>query len=131
MTGIRGALVAYGLLVASTGLAGAAEPVKLRVADSFPKGHYLVKLVLEPWMEQVQKRTNNAVTFEHYPAQQLGKAAVAQRAEALRHAPHAIARGRVWQAEWPRHVGQIFRVVHVLRGACDRQHEWRRRERDD
>jgi len=75
MTGFRRALVAFGLLVASTSLAGAAEPVKLRVADSFPKGHYLVKLVLEPWMEQVQKRTNNAVTFEHYPAQQLGKAA--------------------------------------------------------
>ena len=26
-------------------------------------------------MAEVQKRTNNAVTFEHYPAQQLGKAA--------------------------------------------------------
>ena len=47
----------------------------MRVANSFPKGHYLVKLVLEPWMEEVKKRTNNAVTFEHYPAQQLGKAA--------------------------------------------------------
>jgi TRAP-type C4-dicarboxylate transport system substrate-binding protein len=68
-------LVSYGLLTASTVLAQAAEPVHLRVADSFPKGHYLVKLVLEPWMEEVKKRTNNAVTFEHYPAQQLGKAA--------------------------------------------------------
>ncbi len=74
MHGVRRALVGCGLLIASTHLA-TAEPIKLRVADSFPKGHYLVKLVLEPWMEQVQKRTNNAVTFEHYPAQQLGKAA--------------------------------------------------------
>ena len=72
---VRRALVAYGLLIASTILAQAAEPIKLRVANSFPKGHYLVKLVLEPWMEEVQKRTNGAVTFEHYPAQQLGKAA--------------------------------------------------------
>ena len=72
---VRRALVAYGLLIASTILAHAAEPIKLRVADWFPKGHYLVKLVLEPWMEEVQKRTNGAVTFEHYPAQQLGKAA--------------------------------------------------------
>src|SRR5882724_2048475 len=63
------------ILIASTVLARAADPVTLRVADSFPKGHYLVKLILEPWMEEVKKRTNNAVSFEHYPAQQLGKAA--------------------------------------------------------
>jgi TRAP-type C4-dicarboxylate transport system substrate-binding protein len=75
MIGVRRALVAYGFLVASTILAQAADPIRLRVADSFPKGHYLVKLILEPWMEEVSKRTNNAVTFEHYPAQQLGKAA--------------------------------------------------------
>src|SRR3954471_8833312 len=67
-------LAGSGLLIASTILAQAADPVKLRVADSFPKGHYLVKLILEPWMEEVTKRTNGAVTFEHYPAQQLGKA---------------------------------------------------------
>src|ERR1700710_1998668 len=75
MVAIRQALVAYGFLIASTALAQAADPLRLRVADSFPKGHYLVKLILEPWMEQVSKRTGNAVVFEHYPAQQLGKAA--------------------------------------------------------
>jgi TRAP-type C4-dicarboxylate transport system substrate-binding protein len=75
MVAVRRALVAYGFLIASTVLAQAADPVRLRVADSFPKGHYLVKLILEPWMEQVSKRTGNAVVFEHYPAQQLGKAA--------------------------------------------------------
>ena len=69
------ALAGSGFLIASTVLAQAADPIKLRVADSFPKGHFIVKLILEPWMEQVSKRTNNAVTFEHYPAQQLGKAA--------------------------------------------------------
>lgn len=74
MSGLWRALASCGVLAATVNPA-AAEPIKLRVADSFPKGHYLVKLVLEPWMEQVQKRTNNAVTFEHYPAQQLGKAA--------------------------------------------------------
>ena len=72
---LRQALAGYGILIASTILAHAAEPVRLRVADSFPKGHYLVKLILEPWMEEVSKRTSNAVIFEHYPAQQLGKAA--------------------------------------------------------
>jgi TRAP-type C4-dicarboxylate transport system substrate-binding protein len=70
----RPASFGVALLVGSTLSAQAADPIKLRVADSFPKGHYLVKLVLEPWMEDVKKRTNNAVTFEHYPAQQLGKA---------------------------------------------------------
>lgn len=70
----RPATLALALLIGSTLSAHAADPVKLRVADSFPKGHFLVKLILEPWMESVRKRTDNAVTFEHYPAQQLGKA---------------------------------------------------------
>src|SRR5689334_24497151 len=75
MVAVLRALAGSGFLIASTVLAHAAEPIHLRVADSFPKGHYLVKLVLEPWMEEVKKRTNNAVTFDHYPAQQLGKPA--------------------------------------------------------
>src|SRR3954463_2014469 len=63
------------VLLAATVYAQAADPITLRVADSFPKGHFLVKLMLEPWMEEVKKRTNNAVAFDHYPAQQLGKPA--------------------------------------------------------
>jgi TRAP-type C4-dicarboxylate transport system substrate-binding protein len=74
MTAARQSFFIAGILITSTIIAQAADPIKLRVADSFPKGHYLVKLILEPWMEAVSKRTNNAVTFEHYPAQQLGKA---------------------------------------------------------
>src|SRR5690348_995446 len=65
----------FALLIGSGFAAQAADPIRLRVADSFPKGHFLVKLILEPWMADVTKRTNGAVTFEHYPAQQLGKAA--------------------------------------------------------
>lgn len=52
-----------------------ANPIKLRVADSFPSGHYLTKLIINPWMAEVTKRTNGAVTFEYFPSQQLGKAA--------------------------------------------------------
>jgi TRAP-type C4-dicarboxylate transport system substrate-binding protein len=52
----------------------AADPVKLRVADSFPSGHYLTKVIIQPWMAEVTKRTNGAVTFEYFPSQQLGKA---------------------------------------------------------
>src|SRR5436305_1258628 len=71
----RSASFGFALLIGSSIAAQAADPIRLRVADSFPKGHFLVKLILEPWMEDVTKRTNGAVTFEHYPAQQLGKAA--------------------------------------------------------
>ncbi len=74
MDRILTSLAIAGLALLSSA-AHAADPIKLRVADSFPKGHFLIKTVLEPWMEQVTKRTNGAVTFEHYPAQQLGKAA--------------------------------------------------------
>src|SRR4051794_14791094 len=75
MAAARRILLICGILIASTALARAADPITLRVADSFPKGHFIVKLILEPWMEEVKKRTNGAVAFEHYPAQQLGKAA--------------------------------------------------------
>ena len=68
-------LIGSTLFIGSTLSAGAADPIRLRVADSFPKGHYMVKLLLDPWMEDVRKRTNDAVTFEYYPAQQLGKPA--------------------------------------------------------
>ena len=52
-----------------------ARALELKVADSFPAGHYLVRLMLKPWMDDVTKRTNGAVTFSYYPNQQIGKAA--------------------------------------------------------
>jgi len=51
-----------------------AQQVKLRVADSFPAGHYVSEIVTKPWMEEVARATNNAVVFEYFPAEQLGKA---------------------------------------------------------
>jgi TRAP-type C4-dicarboxylate transport system substrate-binding protein len=66
-----------GALAGALGLfaSGAAEAqVKLRVADSFPSGHYLTKVIIQPFMAEVTKRTNGAVTFEYFPSQQLGKA---------------------------------------------------------
>src|SRR5712672_1923869 len=51
MSVFRQTFVGLSFVVASTMLAQAAEPLHLRVADSFPKGHFLVKLMLEPWME--------------------------------------------------------------------------------
>jgi TRAP-type C4-dicarboxylate transport system substrate-binding protein len=52
-----------------------AQALELKVADSFPAGHYLVRLMLKPWMDDVTKRTDGAVTFSYYPNQQIGKAA--------------------------------------------------------
>lgn len=52
----------------------AANPIKLRVADSFPSGHYIPKALTQPFMDEVKRLSNNAVDFEYYPAEQLGKA---------------------------------------------------------
>ena len=68
------ALVAsFGLLASATQISNAAEPIKLRVADSFPAGHYIAESVTRPFMDQVQRLSSNAVQFEYYPAEQLGK----------------------------------------------------------
>lgn len=56
--------------------AGAAhgQAVKLRVADSFPNGHFISEKITKPWIAEVQKRSGNALQLEYYPAEQLGKA---------------------------------------------------------
>jgi len=68
---VRAAAVLALLLPVST---MSAQALELKVADSFPGDHYLVRLMLKPWMDDVTKRTNGAVTFTHYPNQQIGKA---------------------------------------------------------
>lgn len=67
-----GALAALVMSVAQ--VSHAADPIKLRVADSFPTGHYIPKALTQPFMDEVKRLTNNAVEFEYYPAEQLGKA---------------------------------------------------------
>lgn len=52
----------------------AADPVKLRVADSFPVGHYISENGTKPWMEAIESLSGGEVEFEYYPAEQLGKA---------------------------------------------------------
>lgn len=63
-----GALVAYATL---TGAVRA--ETALKIADYLPPTHYLVEVGLKPWMEEVTKATNGALTFQHFPSQQLGK----------------------------------------------------------
>lgn len=49
--------------------------IVLRVADSFPaSGHYFAEPGAKYFMDAVSKATNGQVVFEHYPAEQLGKA---------------------------------------------------------
>jgi TRAP-type C4-dicarboxylate transport system substrate-binding protein len=49
--------------------------IMLRVADSFPAaGHYFSEPGAKYFMDAVQKATNGQVVFQHYPAEQLGKA---------------------------------------------------------
>lgn len=70
-----GLAVALSLPITMTMAQQPAQALELKVADSFPAGHYLVRLMLKPWMDDVTKRTNGAVTFTYYPNQQIGKAA--------------------------------------------------------
>jgi TRAP-type C4-dicarboxylate transport system substrate-binding protein len=65
-----GALLALSLSVVTP-----ADALEVKIADSFPAGHYMVRLVLQPWMDEVTRRTNGAVTFDYFPNQQIGKAA--------------------------------------------------------
>ena len=46
----------------------------LRVADSFPTGHYIAENQTKPWMEKVKELTGGKVSFQYFPAEQLGKA---------------------------------------------------------
>ncbi len=51
-----------------------AQAIKLKLADSFPISHVLSKEGGMYWANRVTALTKGQVTFEHYPAQQLGKA---------------------------------------------------------
>lgn len=50
------------------------KQITLRLADSFPTTHFISKEAIVPWMEDITKQTGGKVKFEHFPAQQLGKA---------------------------------------------------------
>jgi len=47
---------------------------QLRVADSLPAGHFFAERGMKFWVEEVRKLTGNAITLQHFPAEQLGKA---------------------------------------------------------
>ena len=51
-----------------------AEPTVLRVADYLPSGHFISKFTANVWMDRVKKLTKGEVSFDYFPAEQLGKA---------------------------------------------------------
>jgi TRAP-type C4-dicarboxylate transport system substrate-binding protein len=53
---------------------GQEKKIVLRIADSFPPGHFMIRYCVKPWMEKVTKATNGLVECQHYPSEQLGKA---------------------------------------------------------
>jgi TRAP-type C4-dicarboxylate transport system substrate-binding protein len=71
-------LLAISLAVlASLGAAPALAqaPVKIKIADSFPVGHYLPKYFTTPMVERLKTVPGaKGFEFEYYPAEQMGKA---------------------------------------------------------
>ena len=64
-------------VIASIGTAPALAqaPVKIKIADSFPVGHYLPKYITTPMMERLKANpAAKGIEFEYYPAEQMGKA---------------------------------------------------------
>lgn len=52
---------------------GTASAETLRLADSFPVGHYIAENMTKVWMDRVTELTNGEIEFEYYPAEQMGK----------------------------------------------------------
>lgn len=60
---------------ASLGMAHADEVVTLKLGDFEPLEHILTKEGTLKWIDEVERRTNGTVKFEHYPAEQAAPAA--------------------------------------------------------
>lgn len=71
-------LLATSLAIAAAALvtaAPAAAQTKIKIADSFPVGHYLPKYFTTPMMERLKASPSaKGYEFEYYPAEQMGKA---------------------------------------------------------
>jgi len=65
-------------LAVAIGFGGAAlaqTTTKIKIADSFPVGHYLPKYITTPMMEKLKANpAAKGIEFEYYPAEQMGKA---------------------------------------------------------
>jgi len=73
-TTLRMAILALAPCVLLSVLPASAADITLRVADSFPSGHYISEQVTKWYMDRVVKETGDKVAFQYYPSEQLGKA---------------------------------------------------------
>ena len=61
--------------ILSIGAAEAQTTTKIKIADSFPVGHYLPKYITTPMIERLKANpAAKGIEFEYYPAEQMGKA---------------------------------------------------------
>ncbi len=63
-----------GFVTLAATVASAQDKITLRLADTLPNGHVIHELAGKPFAELVTKLTNGQVQFQHFPAEQLGKA---------------------------------------------------------
>lgn len=70
---LRTSIVAAALCGSTALMSGAASAETLRIADSFPVGHYIAENMTKVWMDRVTELTNGEIEFEYYPAEQMGK----------------------------------------------------------
>ena len=68
------ALAVAAVFVAAAPRVEAQGKTVLRFGDSLPANHFFTETLAKPWMVEVTKTTNGQVEFQHYPAEQLGKA---------------------------------------------------------
>lgn len=65
--------ISAAVLAALAALSAPASAETLRVADSFPVGHYIAENLTRVWMDKVTQATGGEVQFDYYPAEQMGK----------------------------------------------------------
>jgi TRAP-type C4-dicarboxylate transport system substrate-binding protein len=68
-----GGAIAVTLALGSAPATAQDKKPMLRVADSFPVTHYMVPHA-KFWMDEVKRLSGDAVEFEYYPSEQMGKA---------------------------------------------------------
>jgi len=66
---VSGAVLAGSLMIPGV----AASEIVLKVADTFPPGHYIVKEGVEFWIKRVEELTDGEVKIQYFGAGQLGK----------------------------------------------------------
>ena len=67
--------LAFAVALGFGGAALAQTTTKIKIADSFPVGHYLPKYITTPMIERLKANpAAKGIEFEYYPAEQMGKA---------------------------------------------------------